>query len=278
MILRRFFLKEREFKMIWEVSKDGKKSYLAGTAHFFPYNFRKSLSRYIGNAGTVLLEGPLDENNMDKVIEQGAKKDIDSPIEDRLDAGTIKKINRLEYTVTTQSYYGMYVATFGQSPDKSLFQQIKNQRPWMAFFNIWFYYRSKRGWGYKMDLDALNIARELGKDVHFLEKIEEQIEALNGIPVERIANFLKKIDRWDGYARRYVKHYLRGDLDNLLSFATEFPTFCESIIDKRDPILYERMMPFLERGDAMVFVGITHIAGIQKRLLNDGYNIQKVYT
>jgi len=32
-----------------------------------------------------------------------------------------------------------------------------------------------------MDLDALKVAEELGKEIHFLEKIEEQIEALNGI-------------------------------------------------------------------------------------------------
>ncbi len=273
MILRKLFLKERELRMIWEVSKDGKKSYLAGTAHFFPYNFRKSLSRYIGDVDTVLLEGPLDENNMGRVIEQGTNAGGDLSLGNRLDDRTIKEINRLEYNVTSTSYVGMYLQTFGRSPENSLFEKTKDQRPWMAFFNIWFYYRAKKGWGYKMDVDAMNIAKNLGKDVHFLEKIDEQIDALEGIPVERIANFLRKIDEWDGYAKRYIKYYLSGDIEGLLAGASDFPTYCESIIDKRDPVLYERLKPFFEKGGAAAFIGISHIKGIRERLARDGFAI-----
>lgn len=124
-----------------------------------------------------------------------------------------------------------------------------------------------------MDLDALKIAEALGKEVHFLERIEEQIDALNGIPIERIARFLKRIDQWDRYAKRYMKYYLRGDLDTLMAYAADFPTFCESIIDRQEHILYERMKPFIEKGNTIAFVGITHIQGIKKRLLKDGYSI-----
>jgi len=126
-----------------------------------------------------------------------------------------------------------------------------------------------------MDIDALKVAEELGKEIHFLEKIEEQIEALNGIPVNRIANFLKNIDKWDRNTRRYIKYYLRGDHEGLISGAKEFPTYCDSIIDKRDPILYERMKPFLEKGNTLAVVGVTHIKGIRERLLADGFTIQK---
>jgi len=164
--------------------------------------------------------------------------------------------------------------TFGRSTDNSLYEQIKGQRPWMAFFYIWLYYRERNGWMYKLDMDAFKIANEMGKDFHFLEKIDEQIAALDAVPVERIVNFLKKINKWDGYAKKYVRYYLRGDLDRLLSSATEFPTVCKSIIDKRDPILYERMKPFLEKGNTVAVVGITHIQGIRKRLLEDGYTVQ----
>lgn len=269
-----FFSKERELKMVWEIQKGGKKSFLAGSAHFFPFGFKKSLTRYIADADAVLLEGPLDQGNMDRVVEQGAKGDGNHSLDGVLDVRTINEINKLEYTIHTQSYFGTYMMIFGQSPDK-LYNRIKDKRPWMAFFEIWSYYREKNGWEYTMDRDALNIAKELGKDVHFLEKIEEQIDALNGIPLERIVNFLKKVERWDGYARRYVKYYLKGDMERLISFATEFPTYCESIIDKRDPILYERMKPYLGRGNTIVFVGITHIQGIRKMLIEDGYSVQQ---
>ena len=51
---------------------------------------------------------------------------------------------------------------------------------------------------------------------------------------------------------------------------------CPSVIDKRDPILYERMKAFLEKGDSIILVGVMHIPGIQKLLLDDGYKVEKI--
>ena len=65
-----FAPKEREFKMVWKIEKDGSGGgLLAGTAHFFPYRLRESLESYIRPARTVLLEGPLDEKSMNRVEE-----------------------------------------------------------------------------------------------------------------------------------------------------------------------------------------------------------------
>src|SRR3972149_2841455 len=104
----------------------------------------------------------------------------------------------------------------------------------MAFMHLWNRYRAPQGWTYSTDLDVVGIAADLGKDVHPLESIDEQIEALNGIPLERIVAFLADID-WDEYVRTYVKQYLAGDLEVLMATARAFPTFCESIVDRRDP-------------------------------------------
>lgn len=273
MNIREFFMLEKKLKMVWEVMKGDRKSYLIGAAHFFPYSFKRSLTQYIKKADRVLLEGPLDENSMSKVVEHGLTGDMDLSLGNAIDDRIIKEINKLEYAVTTPSFYGTYVATFGQSLDKSLFGIVKGQKPWMAFFNIWFYYREKKGWKYKMDIDTLKVAERLGKEIHFLESIDEQLEALNGIPLERVVNFLTKIEEWDGYAKRYTKHYLGGDLEGLLSGAKDFPTFCDSIIDKRDPVLCKRMKPFLEKGKTLAVVGITHIRGIKKMLLGEGFSI-----
>ncbi len=255
--------------------KEGRKSYLAGTAHFFPYSFKISLSRYISNVNTVVLEGPLDASAMSRVVELGSKGGEGSPLYDALDTQIIIKIKKeLAYHFSGLSSFASYIDTFRTSSGDLLYQQIKGLSPWMAFFSIWFHYLNKRGWKYTMDLEAFKIAKQLGKEIRFIEKIEEQIQALEGIPLERIINFLKKIEQWDGYAQRYVKHYLNGNLEELMSAAGGFPTRCESIIDKRDPILYERMKTFLEKGNAMVIVGITHIQGIKKMLLEDGYAIK----
>ena len=270
MNLLSFFTKERELKMIWKIQKRDEKSFLVGSTHFFPFSFKKSLTRYIAKADTVILEGPLDQSSMDKVVKEGQKGDKTHSLHDALDARTINEINKLEYTIHSQSYLDTYMRICGESTD-TLYNRIKDKKAWMAFFEIWAYYREKNGWIYTMDRDALNIANEQGKVVHFLETIEEQIDALNGIPLERIVSFLKKVGRWDEYTRRYVKYYLKGDPEKLIALATDFPTYCDSIIDKRDPILYERMKPYLEQGNTLFIVGITHIPGIKKRLVEEDY-------
>jgi hypothetical protein len=51
----------------------------------------------------------------------------------------------------------------------------------------------------------------------------------------------------------------------------EFPTRCESILTKRDPIFFERIKTFFEEGKTTAFVGVAHIPGIRKRFLDEGY-------
>lgn len=268
--------RERDLRMMWSACKNGKESLLAGTAHFFPYSFKRSLTKHIRSADTVLLEGLLDQDAIDKVTEQGSRPGSDPSLDSLLDARTIKEINRLESSVTNESYRGTYMMVFGKATENSLFNRIADKKPWMAFFSIWYYYRLKKGWAYTMDIDALNIAKKLGKKIKFLESIDEQIDALNGVPAERVANFLTKIDKWDKYARTYSNYYLKGDLDGLLSFVTNFPTFCESVIDKRDPVLYERMKPHLEKGNTIAAVGITHIKGLKEMLIRDGFTLNQL--
>ena len=53
----------------------------------------------------------------------------------------------------------------------------------------------------------------------------------------------------------------------------EFPTRCESIIQRRDPIFFSGMKAFFEEGRATAFVGVGHIPGIQKLFLDEGYQI-----
>ena len=78
---------------MWEIEKKHKKSYLIGTAHFFPYSFRSSLSRCIQDAKAVLMEGPLDQENMSKVREAGTDADNKTHIFDELDAKTIESVS-----------------------------------------------------------------------------------------------------------------------------------------------------------------------------------------
>lgn len=269
---------ERKLRMVWEINKDGITNYLAGTAHFFPCSFRKSLTQLIQKVETVLLEGPLDEGNMDTVRKYGVEGWHGPSLHNALDQNVIRKIDQelMNRNDAIQTTLAEYVDLF-QPGKKNLFlSEIEGLRPWMAFFSLWSQYLVRRGWKYSVDLEALSVAKELGKKVVFLETIEEQLEALDGIPCERIVNYLNNFDTWGRFSHNHKKQYLKGSLDGLLTITAEFPARCPSIIDNRDPVFFQRMRPYIDAGGTAVFLGTTHIRGITNMLQKDGFTVTQV--
>ncbi|MCX7857091.1 MAG: TraB/GumN family protein [Deltaproteobacteria bacterium] len=270
------FLRQKRFRMIFRITKGDKVNYLSGTAHFFPYSFKKSLSRLISKVDVVLFEGPLNESDMIKIASYGCTSSSTDSLLDMLTEEArgmlVKEFETFDLGKHSEILRYMYVKM-----DKSFLEmEIRGLKPWMAFFKIWSFYLRKRGWVYSVDMEAHFLAKKLGKNIHYLETIEEQIKALEGMPVERIIDFLNLCSKWRDYAETHADFYLKGELDALLGATTSFPTRCESIIDKRDPILFERMIPFLEKGNVAIFVGVTHVKGISNRLETEGYSVSQL--
>lgn len=268
----RLFTKERDLRMVWRIAKDRRQSALVGTAHFFPYRFRAAMRRVIAGADTVLLEGPLDDESRRKVVAAGSVRRGASLI-DALDSATLRRINgALNAPLPSSDRAPLYWPVLRDAAPDNFSDRIRPLAPWMAFFHIWTEFRRRDGWIYSMDLDAARIAAGSGREVRHLETIEEQIATLERIPLARMADFLKNVD-WESYRRDYVRHYLGGDIAALMDMARAFPTFCEPVIEARDPVLLERMVPFLERGNAVAFVGITHCGGLAALLRARGYAV-----
>jgi uncharacterized protein YbaP (TraB family) len=268
----RLFTRERELRMVWEVEKRGRRSTLVGTAHFFPYRFRAAMRPRIRSAGTVLLEGPLDEDARRKVVAAGSAR-RGASLPDALDAETMRKVDAVLAAPTTPTaasafYWQVLRGEAPAAPD----EHLRQLEPWMAFFHVWTEYRRRDGWIYSVDLDAAEMAAAMSKDVRALETIEEQIATLGRIPLQRIVSFLKGVD-WEAYRRDYVRHYLAGDLGALTVIARDFPSYCEPVIESRDPVLVERMLPFLDRGNAIAFVGIMHCRGLTALLRARGCSV-----
>ena len=260
--------------MAWRVERQGRGStpastpgsVLVGAAHFFPRSFRRDLRRLIGEARIVLLEGPLDEEATRQVLAAGrgagggalyeaAKEEIDA----RLGIGR----SPLDLHQLLKDL------VFGRQ-EQWLEEEMRALKPWAAFFGVWTRYRAREGWTHSLDLDAARIAAELAKETVYLETIEEQIAALEAVPPERFVHFLARED-WSDYCARYERHYLAGDLDALVAAAQPFPTYCEPIIGRRDPLLAARMAGELERGAACVVIGVAHCPGVLARLRELGY-------
>jgi uncharacterized protein YbaP (TraB family) len=264
--------KERELRMAWELERRGRRSTLVGTAHFFPYRFRAALRSRIRRADTVLLEGPLDDDSRRKVVAAGSAR-RGASLPDALDAMTLRRVAAvLDAPPPPSAASAFYWHVLrGRAPARAG-EDLRQLEPWMAFFHFWTEYRRRDGWAYSVDLDAAAAAAALNKDVRFLETIEEQIATLGRVPLERIVRFLRDVD-WDRYRRDYVQHYLAGDLAGLTAMAHAFPTYCEPVIEERDPVLAERMLPFLEHGNAIAFVGIMHCRGLIALLRGRGYAV-----
>jgi len=268
--------KEKELRTIWRVEREGKEGYLVGTAHFFPYRFKKCLQRYISKARVVLFEGPLDEKNMKRVVEQGSEGGGAASLFEALDAPTINRVKNLMSHLFLESGSLPLIVPLGWKAADPFYEHFQNLRPWMAFFEIWTHFLKEKGWKYSVDLEAWEIATRLRKEIFPLEAIEEQIAALEGISLDRFVNFLKKINQWEEYTKTHAHLYLQGKIEAMMAATNEFPSRCSSIVERRDPIMFARMKGFFEKGEAIAFLGTPHVAGIQKRFMEEGYKTHQV--
>jgi uncharacterized protein YbaP (TraB family) len=266
--------KQKKLKMIWQAQKNGRISHLVGTAHFFPYSFKNCLQPYVESARVVMFEGPLDDDNMARVREAGIDKENSYHIFNELDDKTIASITDALVPVC-RARHSSYLVTFSKFGLKdTVYEMVKDMRPWLAFFTLWSGYLKRLGWKYSVDLEGYQIAMELGKKIVFLETIEEQIAVLQNIAHDNIIFFLNQVDRWKDFAREYVECYLDGDLEKLKFTRVRFPSRHHSVINERDKIFHQRMRAELEKGQVVAFLGAPHLRGMSRLLLEDGYQVK----
>ena len=273
---RILYPKERILKTIWRVEKDGTVNYLVGTAHFFPYHFRISLKKLLRKTKRALFEGPLDSSSMDQVVIQGSGGKGSLEIYEALDPESIQEIkNKTGDLFADSSPFPPFLPprTRKSDPLRDHFEKLS---PWLAFFNIWTSYLKTKGWEGSVDLEAFETAKKMGREIHFLETIAEQVQVLEQIPLERMIRFLKKVRHWDEYSDAYVQVYLRGALADWMAGTSDFPSRCPPVIDDRDRVFFERMQPFLQKGETAVFLGAPHLWGVNRMLENDGYLVKQL--
>lgn len=264
---------QRRFAMLWEIEKHGRVSWIAGAAHFFRFSFENSWRRLFERVDTVLFEGPLDAASLARVAAVGERPDPGAPrLIDRLGAA---EIDRLERVVCGPR--GFWARFFGlEAPDPPDVRRfLAATRPWMAFFSLWSRFLGRLGWRQSVDLEAWNLAGEMGRRRHAMETIDEQLETLEHIPIERIVSFFRACRQWRRLARRNLAAYLRGDLEAMMGTTIEFPSRTEQVIGRRDARFLERMRPFIERGGCAVFVGTAHMIELRGMLAGEGFALRR---
>ncbi|MBW1997891.1 MAG: TraB/GumN family protein [Deltaproteobacteria bacterium] len=264
-------MRQKELRMAWQVEKEGKRSFFVGTAHFFPYSFKKSLSKMLDESRIALFEGPLDRESMEKVLRAGSLEGGESPLLRDLDERSVSEIKKTVIPTCRRRRSLFVLRRRRLDVEDPLLSMIRGMKPWLALFTLWTQFLRQKGWESSVDLEAYSLAKETGKEIGHLESIEEQIEVLEGISYERILDFLKRVRHWDEYAEGYVECYLKGDLEGLRSNAYGFPSRHHSVIDQRDLVFYARMKEYLEEGGGLICVGAPHMHGIRELAEADGF-------
>lgn len=284
---------EKELKTVWKVEKNARINYLVGTAHFFPYHFRVSLKKILRRSKRALFEGPLDPQSMAQVVSHGSQGEGSLEVYKALDSQTLREIRGKADNLFggPQAFRGipgkagslfgdaqtlMQFLPRGENPADPVRAHFQRFRPWLAFFTIWTSYLKTKGWTGSVDLEAFELSKNLGKEIHFLETIEEQIRVLEQIPLERMIHFLKRVPQWDQYSESYVRVYLQGCLADWMGGTSDFPSRCSPVINERDRVFYRRMKPFIEQGESAVFLGAPHLHGVNQMLEADGYGVEQI--
>ena len=268
-----FWSHQKPLRMIWRVEKDGHASHLVGTAHFFPYSFRRALTRLIRNVDTVLFEGPLDEASSEQIATHGRDGDEMPAFVQDLRPEAIREIDRLlREQANGQSNEAWLLSLVEREP--VYFESfMRGLRPYAAFFSVW---QTCLGWKHSVDMEGYQAARVLGKNIQALETLEEQLEVLNNISTERITRMLNDVENWDAYNKSYVRYYLEGDLERLTKLTSRFATRGPRVIGARDRIQFERMKPVFEREDALAFIGFPHVPGVAELFRAEDYTVTQV--
>ncbi|MDR1660526.1 MAG: GNAT family N-acetyltransferase, partial [Desulfovibrio sp.] len=262
---------QRPYAMLWELRKNGKTSWIGGTAHAFCYSFASALQKLFSGVDAVIFEGPLDAASLAAFDRHGKTRDASTPR--LLDLLKEEDILRLERVV--QGPRGKIASLLNTAaPNPADVREIlARHRPWSVFFTLYYAFLERHGWKQSVDLEAWEIARGMGKHVVGMESVDEQIASLESVPLDRILRFLKNPEDWTRRMKQSRAAYLDGDLKRLLDTGTEFPTRTGAVIGARDQRFRERMLPWIEQGRAAVFVGTAHMLNLENMLREDGFEV-----
>jgi hypothetical protein len=266
---------ERPYAMLWELTKNGKVAWIGGTAHSFRYSFDAAFRKLFTGVDTVLFEGPLDAASLAVFGRHGGTPDPENPrVIDYLKEEEIRHLERV--VRGPQGAFAAFLNMAWHAP-ADVRSILSTHRPWSVFFTLYYAFLERHGWKRSVDLEAWEVAHDMGRNVIPMESIDEQIASLESVPMERIVNFLRRPDDWTRRMRRSLSAYLDGDLMRMLNTGTEFPTRTNTVIGLRDQRFRERMRPHIERGRAAVFVGTAHMLNLENMLREDGFTVSRLW-
>ncbi len=221
---------------------------------------------------TVLFEGPLDEKSMARVVQYGQQGEDAPSLYEALQPAAIKEINLLLSTqsgasTTAGSYLEMFRPTRFRSSGGTCTRRPSLDDLFCHLVRL-FELETLDGYG---SFSHRPETRE--KNCHILKPSRTNWSRSMESPLSVIVNYLNHFKNWRVHKEVFKKAFLEGDIRQFFSMTGEFPTRCESILAKRDPIFFKGIQASLQEGRTVAFVGVAHIPGIRKLFLEEGYQV-----
>lgn len=263
-----------ENALMWKISGNNLKqnSYLFGTIHAIPiddYFLGKNTIKKFKECTNLVMEMDLVQLDEMKIATLSLLPE-DKTIYDYLSP---KEYDDLENFLINQ---------FGMS--KAMLENVYGRLK--PFFIDQFIMMSIIGDNKKVYEEELNL---LANDYHLtktgLETIEEQLQAIENIPLEiQYKNLVKSIDDYEVQKSNYIKMvsaYKKQDLNFLneqfeAEFSGDMNIYKTTLLDQRNYKWVDKIIPMIEKEACFIAVGAGHLSGekgLIKLLQQLGYDV-----
>ncbi|OLY48675.1 TraB/GumN family protein [Bartonella apis] len=289
---RKFLSRAKKIKngnaRFWKVEKEGTKpSYLFGTMHVTDpeiVNLAPKVKTALENADRIVLElsEAADDNGKAMAAKLAASPDF----------LTAKKGESFKDGLSRQEFHKLKTAfeTHGLP-----FQLIANNKPWFIWMTLSLPACEARreAYGYRaLDVEIGQNAKKLGKQVIGLETVDEQLSAIEKLPISFQARSIEDyLDNPKFYADMFYTEtqlYKQSRIGEILVLDTLFKTtiskkdqeiFKDILMTKRNLRMSERALPLIEQGNSFIAVGAAHMvddSGLVEQLRKHGYHVSPI--
>lgn len=269
-------LRGQKLRMIWNLDRKGKRSFLAGTLRPLPlpHSFERSLRALMREAESVFLDPPaLPDPPRERTGGSGTGAPRPS-ILGRLDPETVRRIARAVSPGCERPATPPFACMAGVDPESHLRVILHGLPEARATVTACIDFLEVRGWTESLDREARDAAIRAGREILPLRPVEEEALFLDA-PEENLAQVrLKDAPEWDAHARNLLDAYLDGDLEGALQALFRLlPEPPPPVAADHAGRIFDRVRPRFEAGHAAAFVPLPLVPGILERLRADGFSV-----
>jgi uncharacterized protein YbaP (TraB family) len=258
--------------LLWQITGKGIKqpTYLYGTIHLFDtslYRLPKPVMDKLAQTKKVYFELDFSNLNPMEMMSFAMVKDSSQQLDKLLDSAALKKLKEIAKASPMMQIMGPALYRF-----KPIFLTT-------LLLN--------NGKAVTVDMEMYQHAKKLNASIGGLETMEEQMQAINAIPLgtqaEMMQDYLKTYTSADATIKNLTEIYVKQDVDNLLNEMNDNAPldagFNETLLTKRNIVMANRIDTLLGKASTMIAVGAGHLGGKSGLILllkKKGYQLKSI--